>query len=121
MSRAKLVPAHLLAFARSMRAEPAPAEKKLWRCLRDRQLGGFKFRRQHPLGPFIADFFCAQVNLVVELDGDSHGDRTSYDDHRTKRLERDGYQVIRFLNDDVFWHLDAVLQVLLDECERLAA
>jgi very-short-patch-repair endonuclease len=73
-----------------------------------------------PLGPFIADFFCQKVNLVVELDGDSHAERAIYDDRRTVRLERDGYFVIRFFNDDV-WHLDAVLQALLDECERLTA
>jgi len=119
MGGARLVPAELLAFARSMRADPAPAEKKLWRCLRDRQLSGFKFRRQHPLGPFIADFFCPKLKLVVELDGDSHAERAVYDDRRTVRLERDGYFVIRFRNEDVFRHLDAVLHALLDECERL--
>ena len=102
-----------------MRAQPAPAEKKLWRCLRDRQLGGLKFRRQHPLGPFIADFFCAEVGLAVELDGDSHGERERYDARRTSYLERDGHHIIRFVNDDVFWHTDSVLQALFDECERL--
>jgi very-short-patch-repair endonuclease len=111
----------LLERAREMRHDPAPAEQKLWRCLRDRQLGGFKFRRQHPLGGYIADFYCAEALLVVELDGASHGDRAAYDDRRTRRLQRDGRDVIRFVNDDVFWHIDAVLQVILDECVRSKA
>ena len=109
----------LLRRARAMRHEPAPAEKKLWRLLRDRQLNGFKFRRQHRLAGYIADFYCHKVMLVVELDGDSHGDRTAYDEQRTKRLERRGHHVIRFVNDDVFWHGDAVLQAIYDECLRL--
>jgi very-short-patch-repair endonuclease len=109
----------LLRRARAMRHEPAPAEKKLWRLLRDRQLAGFKFRRQHRLAGYIADFYCHDVELVVELDGDSHGDRGAYDERRTKRLERRGHHVIRFVNDDVFWHADAVLQAIYDECLRL--
>ena len=111
----------LLERARAMRHDPAPAEQKLWQCLRDRQLGGFKFRRQHPLGGYIADFYCAETLLVVELDRDSHGDRAAYDDRRTRRLQRDGRNVIRFVNDDVFWHIDAVLHVIIDECVRSKA
>ena len=57
--------------------------------------------------------------LVVELDGDSHGDRVAYDARRTKRIERRGHHVIRFANNDVFWHTDAVLQAIYDECVRL--
>ena len=108
----------LLERARAMRHEAAPAEQKLWQFLRDRQLGGFKFRRQHPTPPFVADFYCHQSQLVVELDGDSHSDRDAYDASRTKRLERDGLRVIRFVNEDVFWHLDNVLEEILLECER---
>jgi very-short-patch-repair endonuclease len=108
----------LLERARVMRHEPSPAEKKLWQRLRDRQLNGLKFRRQHPVSRnYIADSYCHDAKLVVELDGDSHGDREQYDARRTKRLERDGLHVIRFLNDDVFWHLDAVLEEILRECQ----
>jgi very-short-patch-repair endonuclease len=119
--RKKAVDPVLLERARAMRHEPAPAEQKLWQCLRDRQLSGFKFRRQHAIAPFIADFFCFELKLVVELDGDSHGNREVYDACRTKRLERDGCRVIRFVNEDVFWHLDAVLDEILNECERLSS
>src|SRR5213594_4320948 len=113
--RKKAVDPVLLERARAMRHEPAPAEQKLWSCLRNRQHGGFKFRRQHAIAPFIADFFCFELKLVVELDGESHGDRAAYDANRTKYLERDGCRVIRFVNDDVFWHLEAVLVEILTE------
>jgi very-short-patch-repair endonuclease len=103
-----------------MRHEPAPAEAKLWQCLRNRQLAGFKIRRQTPLPPFIADFYCAECQLVIELDGDSHAENEAYDARRSQRLMRDGLHVIRFLNVDVQLHLDAVLSEILLECERLA-
>ena len=114
------VPSVLLARARAMRHESAPAEQKLWQCLRNRQLCGYKFRRQQPLAPFIADLFCAEAKLVVELDGGSHGERQAHDARRTQRLVRGGLTVIRFENDDVFHFLDAVLEEILRECERLS-
>ncbi|HSV14000.1 MAG TPA: endonuclease domain-containing protein, partial [Tepidisphaeraceae bacterium] len=82
--------------------------------------GGFKFRRQHPKPPFIADFYCAEVKLVLETDGDSHAEREEFGASRTVRLERDGLHVIRFVNDDVHRHLDSVLEEIPGECERLA-
>jgi very-short-patch-repair endonuclease len=109
----------LLARAREMRVECAPAEQKLWRCLRDRQLGGFKFRRQHVVGAYIADFYCHDCRLIVEIDGESHGHRESYDAARTQILDRAGDQVIRFANEDVHDFLDAVLEVILEGCERI--
>jgi adenine-specific DNA-methyltransferase len=120
MANGRPIPSELLKRARAMRHEPAPAEAKMWSCLRDRQLGGFKFRRQTPIPPYIADFLCVQVRLIVELDGDSHAERDEYDTRRTVKLTRDGYSVIRFLNSDVMNHLDAVLEEILGECERLS-
>src|SRR5207248_2238440 len=110
------VPALLLERARAMRHESAPAAEKLWWCLRNRRLGGYKFRRQQPLVPYVADFFCAQA----KLDGESHGERREYDERRTKRLTRNGLRVIRFENDDVFRFLDAVLLEILRECQRFS-
>ena len=107
----------LLAYARSMRHEPAPAEQKLWRCLRNRQLNGFKFRRQVAFGTYIADFYCAECGLIVELDGDSHSEREAYDERRTADLETQGLAVVRFVNTDAFDHLDSVLEAILTECE----
>lgn len=101
-----------------MRAEPAPAEQKLWRCLRDRQLGGFKFKRQHRIGPFIADFYCAEHRLVLESDGSSHVERGEYDQRRTQWMNANGYRVVRYANTDVHDHLDSVLEDILREIER---
>ena len=104
-----------------MRHEPAPAEERLWQLLRNRQLGGFKFRRQTPMPPYIADFYCAELGLIVELDGDSHAETAQYDSRRTSKLVINGMAVIRFANTDVFDHMDAVLEEILDECERIAS
>ena len=114
-----VIPPKLLQVARQMRHEPAPAEARLWQCLRDRQLSGYKFRRQRPVPPYVVDFCSVAARLVVELDGDSPADQVAYDARRTVRLERDGWHVIRFVNEDVRWHLDAVLDEILRDCERL--
>ena len=108
----------LLAFAREMRHEPAPSEQKLWQCLRNRQLNGFKFRRQAPIGSYIADFSSAECRLIVELDGDSHSERRDYDAARTQARTADGYTVLRFLNADVQENLDVVLLAILQQCEQ---
>jgi adenine-specific DNA-methyltransferase len=121
MSKSRLIPADLLERARNMRHEPAPAEAILWRSLRNRALGGYKFRRQKPVPPFIADFCCIELQLIVELDGDSHSERVTYDGRRTFRLERDGHTVLRFDNADIFENLTVVLDNILAECERLDA
>jgi very-short-patch-repair endonuclease len=80
------------------------AERKLWWLLRRKQLVGFRFRRQAPLGPYIADFFCAEAKLVVELDGVSHttDEQIAYDARRTRWLEVHGLRVVRFDNREVF-------------------
>jgi very-short-patch-repair endonuclease len=107
-----------LQFARSNLRDGAPAEKKLWHLLRDRQLNGFKFRRQHPIGPFIADFYCAEVRLVVELDGESHSGRERYDEGRTRYIEMNGNRVSRVVNTDVFDQIDSVLIAILGAGEN---
>jgi very-short-patch-repair endonuclease len=101
--------------ARELRRQQTPAERKLWARLRGKKLLGFKFRRQHPIGRFIVDFCCAQAKLVVEIDGDSHASQVEYDDSRTAHLEGHGYTVLRFTNEQVHRHLDAIL----DEIARV--
>ncbi len=93
-----------------------PPEAKLWARLRNRQLGGFKFRRQHPIGSYVVDFCCAERRLTVELDGDSHAEQEEYDKKRTSWLIEQGYQEIRFWNREVMQNLDAVLEKILDAC-----
>src|SRR3954469_12247569 len=95
-----LTPADLLQRARAMRREAPLAEQKLWQHLRGRRLGGFKFRRQDPVPPFVADFVCAERMLVVEVDGESHEEQPDYDARRSRRLEREGFTVLRFGNAD---------------------
>ncbi len=99
-----------LTRARAARREATPAERKLWGKLRARQLSGAKFRRQVWLGPFIADFFCAEARLIVEVDGDSHADQLDYDRRRTNWLAREGFRLVRVTNSDVMRNLDGVLE-----------
>jgi len=108
----------LLDFARGMRHNAVSSEQKLWRCLRDRQLNGHKFRRQVPMDKYVADFYCVASRLVVELDGDSHEERQEYDAQRTLALSRGGLSVVRFTNDDVQSNLENVLLAILEECEN---
>src|SRR5512139_3336542 len=93
-----------------MRHPQTAAEATLWRAIRNRNLG-YKFRRQHPVDHFIIDFYCAQAKLCIEIDGESHLDRAQqeYDAARTAYLEELGYRAIRFTNDDVRFHLHAVV------------
>lgn len=107
-----------LARARELRSQDVPAEEKLWNELRNRKLAGLKFRRQVPVGTYVADFLCHETKLIVELDGPSHDQRTDHDESRTAFLESKGYRVIRFLNEDVHGDMTAVLRTILRECGR---
>jgi len=107
----------MLARARQPRREQTPAEALLWEHLRNRRLKGLKFRRQHPVGRFVADFYCAQHRLIVELDGAVHRMQGEYDALRTEELERDGYRVIRFTDNQVERDLEWVLERIAEACE----
>jgi very-short-patch-repair endonuclease len=93
----------LFYFARQNRQTLTEAEKILWKCLRNRKLRGFKFRRQHPIEHFIADFFCLEYGLVVEVDGGYHNEseQKKYDEGRTFELRELKVKVIRFTNEEV--------------------
>ena len=103
----------LLAYARSMRRSPTPAERRLWQGLRKHHVGGPKFRRQVPLGPYIADFYCPSARLVVEVDGVSHIDAPG-DAARDAGMARQGIRVIRIANRDVLANLDGILIAIGD-------
>ena len=96
--------------ARQLRRDQTDAEQRIWARLRDRQLCGAKFRRQHPIGPFVADFCCPQRKLVVELDGGQHADDVVADQKRSRFLEERSYRVLRFWNHDVLGNTDGVLE-----------
>ncbi|MCA8898785.1 MAG: DUF559 domain-containing protein [Hyphomonas sp.] len=106
--------------ARALRRESSFPERLLWSKLRSRQLRGWKFRRQHPIGPFFADFACLEVRLIVELDGDSHGDdaQEAYDAKRTAFLRNEGWEVIRFWNAHLLENLDGILAAILESLEH---
>ena len=95
--------------ARNMRKHPTPAEAILWRALRGRRLAGLKFRRQHPVGQFIVDFYCANCKLAVEVDGSIHDQQLAYDQARTEQLEAFGCRVLRVSNELVLNDLETVL------------
>ena len=102
--------------ARELRHPMTPMETVLWARLRDRRLEGFRFRRQHPAGHYIADFYYASAQLVIEIDGDSHTEQEHYDQHRTRWFQENGYRVVRFTNRDVVNNLEGVLEAIRMEC-----
>lgn len=109
-----------LKAAKTLRKSATMPETKLWVELRNRQLGGFKFRRQTPIGPYIADFVCFEKMLVVELDGWTHStpEEIAYDQGRTNFFKRMGFRVIRFANVEAMQGMDEVLKLILDELKK---
>lgn len=106
------------ARARALRKRMSPIEQRLWHALRGAQLGA-SFRRQHPVGPYVLDFYCARAGLAVELDGDEHANRAHRDSVRTEYLNQRGIHVIRFCNRDVWNNLDGVKEMIALEVMRL--
>jgi very-short-patch-repair endonuclease len=98
---------------RSLRREQTESERVLWTRLRDRRLSGFKFRRQHRIGCYFADFVCAELHVIVELDGSQHLEQVEHDAARTRFLQSQGYRVLRFWNDEVLLRTDEVLGEIL--------
>jgi len=101
----------LTPIARKLRRDATAVESKLWQRLRSRQIEGAKFRRQFPIGPYIADFACIELKLIIELDGGQHVESAT-DAGRTARLETNGYTVIRFWNSEVIENLEGVLEAI---------
>jgi very-short-patch-repair endonuclease len=106
------LPTQALTTAKSLRAATTDAEIKLWYHLRAKRLGGFHFRRQHPIPPYIADFYCEALRLVIELDGSQHDE--AVDRTRTQALERQGLLILRFWDNQVLQETEAVLEAILN-------
>ena len=98
--------------ARDLRNAAIPAERRLWSILARRALGGYKFSRQMPIGPYFADFLCREAKLVIEVDGYSHDLRLGHDARRDAFLAAEGYAVLRFTNDEVMHSLEGVAYVI---------
>ena len=91
--------------ARTMRLEPTPAEKAMWRVLRRRQIDDMKFRRQAPIGPYITDFACFEPKIIIEVDGGQHADNAA-DARRDAWFQSQGFRILRFWNGEVLDHPD---------------
>ncbi|MGI9371861.1 MAG: endonuclease domain-containing protein, partial [Hyphomicrobiales bacterium] len=100
--------------AKVLRHHQTDAEGLLWYYLRKKQLGGYKFRRQKPIGNYIVDFACMSSKVVVERDGGQHADNQIYDQQRDQYLQDAGFKVLRFWNNEVFEHCFGVLEVIYD-------
>ncbi len=99
--------------ARTLRKNSTDAERKLWQIIRGRQFAGYKFRRQHPIGRFIVDFACIERRLIIEADGGQHANSVS-DVLRTAWLEKQGWRVIRFWNNDILANTDGIQIMILE-------
>ncbi|BBO67330.1 DNA methylase [Desulfosarcina alkanivorans] len=100
--------------ARQLRKTQTDAERRLWQLLRNRSLAGCKFRRPHPVGPYICDFVCIDRQLVIEVDGGQHRLQAEKDEVRTAYLESKGYRVMRFWNHEVLTETEAILKRILN-------
>lgn len=103
---------HLISFSRQLRTNQTPWEAKLWRHLRGNNIGGLKFKRQVPVGEYIADFCCNKIKLVIEVDGGHHNDLLNHalDLRKEKYLKQEGYRVMRFWNNEIDSNLEGVLE-----------
>ena len=103
--------------ARELRKNPTNAEQALWKHLRMRQIGGYKFRRQQPIGPYIVDFISFERRVIIEVDGGQHSQQTEYDTERTTWLNAQGYRVLRFWNNQILEEVEAVKAGILKVLE----
>ncbi|AYA04080.1 endonuclease domain-containing protein [Acinetobacter sp. WCHAc010034] len=117
----KKIDPQLLLFAKSMRHTATNAESLMWQLLRAKRFMNLKFRRQHVIAPYIVDFYCHELGLVIELDGSQHGtdDAIEYDAERTNFLEALDLRVVRYWNNEVLQNVDVVLDDLWNICSEL--
>ncbi len=104
--------------ARELRQNLTVAERRLWLRFRGKQFLGLHIRKQHPIGPYIVDFFIPKVTLIIELDGDSHDTRMDKDSYRDEFMRERGFEVVRIQNEQIMRNLDGVLEYLKNYCEE---
>ncbi len=107
-------------YAKQNRVNSTPAESALWEELRNKKLKGYKFRRQHPVGIFILDFYCHAAKLAIEIDGEYHLEQEQqlYDRARTELLNQAGIKELRFTNQDILTNLPSVLDAIIQILEK---
>lgn len=106
--------------AKELRKRPTNAEERLWKYLRRGQINGFYFRRQHPYGIYILDFFCFKANLAIEVDGPIHLQKQDYDSERSRFIESTGVKVLRFNNEEIEKEIDQVIKKIREVVSDLS-
>ena len=104
------LPDDIRTWAKELRSRMTDAEALLWMLLRDRRIAGAKFRRQHPAGRYILDYYCVEKKLAIELDGGQHGEAAEYDERRDSWLRSQGIRVLRFWNNQMLAETEAVME-----------
>ncbi|MDV0594692.1 MULTISPECIES: endonuclease domain-containing protein [unclassified Enterobacter] len=105
--------------SKQLRKQMTPEELRLWYLLRGRHFFGYKFRRQMPIGAYVVDFSCLKAKLIIELDGGQHQDEEAYDQRRTAYLKTNGWEVMRFWNNEFRVNEEAVLNLILQRLQCL--
>ena len=105
-------------FARKLRKEGTLAEVLLWQQIKGRQIKGYKFTRQKPIGNYIVDFYCSRLHLAIEIDGSSHENKLGADQKRQKDIEKQGVKFLRFWDHDVKNNMNGVITVIIDWVEK---
>jgi very-short-patch-repair endonuclease len=108
-----MVKKELIRIARKLRKDSTEAERRLWSKLRGKQLAGFKFRRQQPVGPHVVDFINFEKRLIIEIDGGHHALQKERDNERDCWLEEKGFEVLRYWNNEIIDNIDGVLEAIL--------
>ena len=120
MLRKKYSPQYVVEIARKLRLGMTEAEQTLWSRINKRQLDGFRFRNQHPIGRYIADFYCHELKLIIEIDGGIHNERKEYDENRDFFLEAGGYTILRFTNNQVTSEINSVLEIIRTKAREIS-
>ena len=115
-----MIQSYLTERARELRSNMTNAERHLWKHLRQRQIAGYRFRRQMPMGSYIVDFICLERRLIIEIDGSQHQEQQVYDARRDQWLAEQEFQVLRFWNNEVLNQTEGVLMRILEVLERTA-
>jgi very-short-patch-repair endonuclease len=118
-SRKQYSPRYVIKLARKMRISMTPSEKKLWEALSNKKLDGMRFRSQHPIGRYIADFYCHAKKLIVEVDGGIHDLTKEYDKNRDQHLAALGYHIIRVSNKNVIHNLNSILLKIKEKAQAI--
>ena len=108
-------------IARKLRKNQTPQEQILWNILRNRQVLGYKFRRQYPIGNYVVDFVCKENKMIIEIDGGQHNTPEGIlaDENRTKYLQSVGYKILRFWNNEIDNNIEGVYQKIIEQIENI--